>query len=62
MGSAPLASLGLGDLSPAVKHRLISPAKDALAECAEFMEMFQASYPEMQPCDRVLDVFPDRIL
>jgi len=62
MGSAPPVPLGLGDLSLAVKHWLLSPAKDALAECTEFTETFQASHPEMQPGNRVLDVFLDRIL
>ena len=30
--------------------------------CAEFMEVFQALHPEMQPGNRVLDIFPDRIV
>jgi len=32
----------LGELSLATKHYLLSPAKDAVAGCAEFMERFQA--------------------
>jgi len=61
IGSAPPVPLGLGDLSLAVKHQLLSPAKDVLAECVEFTEMFQASHPETQPGNRVLDIFQDRI-
>ena len=62
MGSAPLVPLGLGGLSPAVKCQLISPTKDALVECAEFTEMFQALHPEMEPGHWVLDLFPDCIV
>jgi len=53
IGSAPLVLLGLGDLSSAVKCWLLSPAKDVLTECAEFMETFQALHPEMQPSNRI---------
>ena len=57
MGSAPAVPLGLGGLSPSVKCRLISPAKDAVAGCAEFTEMFQALHPEAEPRNRVVDLF-----
>ena len=61
-GSAPPVPLGLGGLSLAVKHQLLSPAKDMLAECAEFTETFQVSHPEVQPGNRLLDLFPDRLV
>ena len=35
-----LTSTGLGGLSLAVIYQLISPVKDVMTECAEFMEMF----------------------
>jgi len=62
MGSAPPVPLGLGGLSTAVKRRLISPAKDAQAACAEFTETFQALHPETEPGNRLLDMFPERIV
>jgi len=61
MGSAPLVPLGLGGLSTAVKQRLISPAKDAQAACADFTETFQALHPETEPGNRLLDMFLDHI-
>ena len=33
-----------------------------LAECAEFTETFQALHPEVELGNRVLDLFPDRII
>jgi len=60
-GSAPLVPLGLGSLSLAVKHWLISPAKDAVTGCAEFMEMFQVVHPEVETRNRVVDLFHARI-
>ena len=62
VGSAPLVPLGLGSLSPVIKCWLISPAKNVIAECAEFTETFQALHPETEPGNRVLDLFPDHIL
>jgi len=49
-------------LSPAVKHQLISPAKDVLVECAAFTETFQASHPEVQPGNRLLDIFLEHMV
>jgi len=62
VGLAPLVLLGLGGLSLAVKCWLISPVKDAIAKCAEFMEMFQALHPEMELGNRVTDIFPNHIV
>ena len=62
MGLAPPVPLGLGGLSTAIKHHLISPAKDAQGVCAEFTEMFQALHPETEPGNRLLDIFPDHII
>ena len=62
MGSAPPVPLGLGGLSLAVKCHLLSPAKDTLAECAEFTEMFHALHPETQLGNRILDIFPGQII
>jgi len=33
-----------------------------LAACAEFTETFQASHPELQLGNRLLDLFPDRVV
>jgi len=38
------------------------PAKDAQAACAEFTETFQALHPETEPGNRLLDLFPERIV
>jgi len=62
VGSVPSVPLGLVGLSLAVKHCLLSPAKDAIAECAEFMETFQALHPEAQLGNRILDLFPGCIV
>jgi len=62
VGSAPPVPLGLAGLSTALKRRLISPAKDAQAACAEFTETFQALHPEMEPGNRLLDIFLGRIV
>jgi len=62
MGLTPLVLLGLGGLSLAVKRQLLSPAKDAIAECTEFMESFQALHPEVEPGNRILDLFPNCII
>ena len=35
--------LSLVELGPAVAHHLVSPAKDAWVECAEFTETFRAT-------------------
>jgi len=62
VGSAPAVPLGLGSLSLAVKCQLISPAKDAVVRCVEFMEMFQVLHPEAELDNRVVDLFPDRLV
>ena len=62
MGLTPPVPLGLRGLSIPVKRRLLSPAKDALAACVEFTEVFQVFHPETQPGNRVLDIFPDHII
>jgi len=62
IGSAPPVPLGLAGLSTALKRRLISPAKDAQAACAEFTATFQALHPEMEPGNRLLDLFPECIV
>jgi len=62
VGSVPPVPLGLAGLSLAVKRCLLSPAKDALVECAKFMELFQALHPETQLGNHILDIFPDHIV
>jgi len=56
-GSTPPAPLGLGGLSLVVKCHLLSSVKDAVAGCAEFTETFQALHPEVEPGNRVVDLF-----
>ena len=62
VGSTPVVPLGLRNLSPSVKHWLISPVKDAVTRCVEFTETFQVLHPEVEPGNRVMDVFHDRII
>ena len=52
----------MAGLSPAVAHCLVSPAKDALMKCAEFMETFQALHPEEEPGNRVVDLYPQCVM
>ena len=33
-----------------------------MAECAEFTEMFQVLHPEMEPGNKIVDIFPDHIV
>jgi len=61
-GSTPLAPSGLGELSITVKCHLVSPVKDTIKGCAEFMEKFQALHPEAEPANRVVDIFPTCIV
>jgi len=40
----------------------VSPAKDVVDGCVEFMETFQALHPEAEPSNRVVDIFPSHIV
>jgi len=62
VGLDPAVSLGLGSLSLAIKCHLISPVKDAVGGCAEFTETFQVLHPEVEPGNRVMDLFSDCIV
>jgi len=61
-GSTPLAPLGLGELSLAVKCHLVSPVKNTVVGCAEFTERFQALHPEAEPGNGVVYIFPSHIV
>jgi len=61
-GSILPLSLSMAGLSPAVVHHLVSPAKDALVECAEFTETIMVLSPKGEPGNRLVDVFPKWLL
>jgi len=62
MGSTQPVSLSMAGLSPAVVCHLMSPAKNALMECMEFLETFHVLHPEGEPGNRVVDLYLHHIV